>query len=391
MRSSDSNQAFRLVLLLGLVSLTADMVYEGARSITGPYLLILGASATTIGLVAGVGEVAAYGSRIAFGYFADKSGKHWSLVVTGYMMVLSLPALALVNRLDIASILIILERLGKAIRTPARDAIIANVTSSMGRGRGFGIHEAIDQVGAVAGPVFVAALLYYRGDNYNDALLHLFIPAIAMGSLLLYISRSSYKPTLAHTHRDTSFKAPVGSIPRVFWLYLAFVSTGVAGYAHFQLISYHMKLTSVIDDAHIPLLFALAMGVDALVALMVGHLFDRKGFAVLALIPLTSVAIAPLAFSPNPTHIVAGILLWGALMGMQETIMRASIAGMVDRARLATAYGLFNCMHGIAWFSGSIVMGMLYDSSIANVVIFSVTLSIISSLLLLMMLKSVRL
>ncbi|MCS6768172.1 MAG: MFS transporter [Candidatus Nitrosocaldus sp.] len=378
MRSS--GHAFRLILLLGLVSLTADMVYEGARSITGPYLLILGATATTVGLVSGAGEVAAYGARILFGHIADRSGRHWMLMVSGYMMILSLPALAFVNRLDIASTLIILERLGKAVRTPARDAIIASIASSIGRGKGFGIHEAMDQIGAVIGPLIVAVLLYHRG--YGDAFLCLFIPAVATCSLLLY-ARRRIPSNPSHMSVQIS---PVVSAPRTFWLYLAFVSIGVAGYAHFQLISYHVKFTSAMDDAYIPLLFAAAMGVDALVAIIAGYLFDRRGLAALLLIPLTSIPIAPLAFSLNPIYIVVGVVLWGAVMGMQETMMRAAIAGMVDGARLATAYGLFNGVYGIAWFSGSMIMGMLYDTSVAGVIVFSVALSTISLLLLLVML-----
>lgn len=383
------NKAFRLILLFGLVSLAADMVYEGARSITGPYLLILGASATMVGLVAGVGEIASYGSRILFGYAADKSRRHWTLIMTGYAMILSLPALAFANRLDIASTLIILERLGKAIRTPSRDVIIAHTASSIGRGKGFGIHEAMDQIGAVIGPLIVAVMMNYKG--YNDAFLYLFIPATATLPLLMYARRYA---TLnldrdAYTSISIHARASIDSIPRLFWLYLAFVSISVAGYAHFQIISYHIKYTSAMEDVYIPILFALAMGVDALIAIVVGHIFDRKGLLVLILVPLTTLPIAPLAFSTSPTFIVAGIMLWGIVMGMQETIMRASIATMVDRARLATAYGLFNGVYGIAWFSGSIVMGMLYESSVLSVIIFSVALSIASMLLLLVMLKRV--
>ncbi|GBC74446.1 hypothetical protein HRbin05_00486 [archaeon HR05] len=381
---ASGNKALRVILLLGLVSLAADMVYEGARSIIGPYLLILGASATLVGLVAGIGEIASYGSRILFGYAADKSRKHWTLIITGYAMILSLPALTFANRLDVASTLIILERLGKAIRTPSRDVIIAHTASSIGRGKGFGIHEAMDQIGAVIGPLIVAVVMNYKG--YNDAFLYLFIPATATLPLLMYARRHAVLlDSDAYTNIHT--RASIGSIPRLLWLYLAFVSISVAGFAHFQIISYHIKFTSAMDDVYIPILFALAMGVDALIAIIVGHIFDRKGLLVLILVPLTTLPIAPLAFSTNPTFIVAGAVLWGIVMGMQETIMRASIATMVDRARLATAYGLFNGIYGIAWFSGSIMMGMLYESSVLGVITFSVTLSIASMLLLLVMLK----
>ncbi|MFN4336616.1 MAG: MFS transporter [Candidatus Nitrosocaldus sp.] len=382
--SASREKAFRLILLLGLVSLTADMVYEGARSITGPYLLILGASATIVGLVTGVGEVVAYGSRVLFGHIADRSGRHWTLIITGYMMILSLPLLAFANRLDLASALIILERLGKAIRTPARDAIVADAASSIGKGKGFGIHEALDQIGAVAGPLLVTLLLYHGG--YSSAFLYLFIPVIATGSLLVYTRRFA-TPSLYVDASPKVSSSSSTSMPWIFWLYLAFVSISIAGYAHFQIISYHIKLTSVIDDLYIPMLFALAMGIDALMALMVGYLFDRYGLIVLILIPLTSMPIAPLAFSLSSSHIIIGIILWGAVMGMQETIMRASIAVMIDRTRLATAYGIFNGIYGIAWLSGSMVIGILYDLSVVSTIIFSVILSAISLIPLLVLLK----
>jgi predicted MFS family arabinose efflux permease len=118
--------------------------------------------------------------------------------------------------------------------------------------------------------------------------------------------------------------------------------------------------------------------VDALVALVVGRLFDRVGLLVLVLVPLLGLPIAPLAFSLNYAAVLAGVVLWGAVMGIQETVMRAAIANMVPLVRRGTAYGIFNTAYGLSWFLGTAVMGVLYDFGIGYLVAFSVVLELAS-------------
>jgi len=377
-RATLARTAMRFVVLLGVVSLFGDMTYEGARSITGPFLAVLGASAAVTGFVSGLGELMGYGVRIASGYLTDRTGRYWPITIVGYFVnLLAVPLLALAGNWQVAAALIVAERLGKAIRTPARDVMLSHATTQMGRGWGFGIHEALDQVGATLGPLIVAGVLYLRG-GFAASFGILLIPALLALSVL-GVARWLYpQPRDMEVRVASSATAEGKGLSRVFWLYLAFVAVSVAGYANFQLISYHFEASSVIPVVQIALFFALAMGIDAVVALVTGRLFDRIGLLVLVAVPLLSLPIAPLAFSVNYGAALVGVVLWGAVMGIQESTMRAAIAGMIPVARRGSAYGIFNAAYGFAWFLGSAVMGALYDVGIGYLVAFSIALELVS-------------
>lgn len=370
--------AIKFVVLLGVVSLFADMTYEGARSITGPFLASLGASAAVTGFVSGLGEFIGYGVRVFSGYFADRSRRYWAITIWGYALnLLAVPLLALAGNWPLAAALIIAERFGKAVRTPARDAMLSHATARMGRGWGFGLHEAMDQIGAVLGPLIVATVLYFKG-GYSMGFGVLLVPAILSLIVLLWAHRLYPRPQSLEADEEAGAVAESRRFPRVFYLYLGFVAVSVAGYANFQLISYHFQASSLVPQAQIPLLFAVAMGVDALVALVAGRIFDRAGLSVLFAIPLLSLPIAPLAFSASYGAAVAGVVLWGAVIGIQETVMRAAVGGLVSATRRGTAYGLFNGAYGLSWFLGSALMGFLYEANIGYLVAFSVVVQLVS-------------
>ncbi|TEB17523.1 Major Facilitator Superfamily protein [Pelotomaculum sp. FP] len=360
--------AWRLVLLLGLVSLFADMTYEGARSITGQYLALLGASATVVGFVSGFGELIGYGLRLVSGYFSDRTQKYWTITFVGYTLNLFIvPLLALAGRWEIAAILIVGERMGKAIRTPARDAMLSHATHSIGRGWGFGLHEAMDQIGAVTGPLIVAAILYFKGD-YRTSFSILLIPALLALTILLTARLLYPRP------RDLEVDNPkiqTKGLDQVFWLYLAAVGLVAAGYADFPLIAYHFKKVSLAPDTLIPVLYSVAMGMDALAALFFGRLFDRIGISVLIFVSILSAFFAPLVFLGGKYLAIAGAAIWGVGVGAQESIMRAVVAEMVPADRRGTAYGVFNTGYGLLWFAGSALMGFLYDVSVPSLVAFS--------------------
>jgi MFS family permease len=367
--------ALTFVILLGVVSLFADMTYEGARSITGPYLAVLGASATVVGIVAGFGELVGYALRLAAGYLSDRTGRYWTFTLVGYVVnVLAVPLLALAGRWELAAALMIAERVGKAIRTPARDAMLSHATTTMGRGWGFGLHEAMDQIGAFLGPLIVATVLFKR-DGYPTAFGVLLVPALlTLGVLVL--------ARLLYPHpRDFEIGTPpleTQGFPRVFWLYLVAVGLIAAGYADFPLIAYHFQKTSLASEGWIPVFYMVAMGVDAVAALVCGRLFDRLGFAVLGSVALVSLLFAPLVFLGNFGVAMLGMALWGVGMGAQESIMRAAVAGMVPATRRGTAYGVFNTGYGLLWFAGSALMGVLYDVSLPALIVFSVVAQLLA-------------
>ncbi len=368
-------RALKFVVLVGVVSLFADMTYEGARGVTGPYLAVLGASGTVVGIVAGFGELIGYAIRLVSGYLADRTGRYWAITIAGYAInLLAVPLLALAGNWQAASVLIILERAGKAIRTPARDAMLSHATTLTGRGWGFGLHEALDQTGAMTGPLIVAAVLYYKG-TYQTGFAILLVPAILALTVLL-VARALYP----HPRELESIKPQLAAkgFPRAFWIYLAAASCVAAGYADFPLLAYHFEKQKVLSEEWIPIFYAIAMGVDGLTALLFGYWYDRRGIVILVFAAAVSALFAPLAFLGNFSIALAGVVLWAIGMGAQESIMRAAVADLTPVDRRGMAYGAFNTGFGVFWFLGSAAMGVLYDISIESLIAFSVAIQLIS-------------
>lgn len=369
-------RAARFVFLMGLVSLLGDVTYEGARSVIGPFLLSLGVSASLLGLIVGAGELSSLVLRLITGWVADKTQRYWLLTFLGYAMILAIPLLAFAGRWEVAALLIILERAGKALRTPSRDALLSYATMQIGRGYGFGLHEALDQIGAIVGPLVVFAALY--AGNYESAFEVLFFPAF-LCLFTLNLARKSYS-----FPRMESPKKGGAGVSKVFWLYTAFVFVTTAGLLNFALLSYHFKAALGVSEDSIPLIYALCMGIDAVAAIASGHLYDRIGLKVLALLPLLCTAVL-LAFSP--LTLLVGIIALGAAIGMQETTMRAAVADLAGREKMGTAYGIFNTVYGVSWFTGSAVLGWLYENSLFSASVFVIALELISLPLLLILIK----
>lgn len=360
----DRRAAYLIILLFGLVSLFGDIIYEGARSVTGPYLFALGGSALVVGIVAGLGEFLGYALRLVSGRLADATHRYWTFTFLGYGMLIAVPLLALAGSWEAAALLFILERIGKGIRAPAKDAILSNVTADIGRGWGFGIHEALDQIGAVIGPVIISAAFFLRGD-YRVGFALLLIP-FAMMMLALSLTRSR-APAPAAIETATR-SAPQAPATRALVPYGIFTALTMAGFVAFPLVAYHFATTGIVSGAQIPLYYAVAMGVDAVVALAAGRTYDRVGLSVLAVVPVIGIAVPFLAFSLSPLWTLAGAALWGASMGIQETVMRAAIADYTHISTRALAYGIFNTIYGAGWFLGSVVLGWAYEISIPVVI-----------------------
>jgi len=380
--------AIKFVILLGLVSLFADMTYEAARSITGPYLAILGASATVVGFVAGFGELIGYTLRLLSGYLSDKTKKYWGLTIFGYIInLMAVPLLALAGQWWIAAGLIVTERVGKALRVPPRDAMLSHATYEMGRGWGFGIHEAMDQIGALLGPIIVALVLFLKG-GYRTSFAILLIPALLAISILVVAKLLYPHP---HNLEPKTVELETRGLSKIFWLYVIAIGLIAAGYADFPLIAFHFKKISVVPDIWIPIFYAVAMGVDAVAALILGKLFDKIGILAMVFAAFISSIFAPFVFLGGFYFALAGMIIWGIGMGAQESIMRATVAGLVSADKRATAYGIFSTGYGIFWFLGSALMGILYDISIPVLIIFSVSIQLASIPILFLIFKKNKL
>lgn len=352
--------ALYFVLLFGVVSLFADMTYEGARSVTGPFLATLGASGLIVGSIAGLGELLGYTLRLVSGRWADHSKLYWPITLAGYLVQMAaVPALALAGSWQLAAAFIVLERIGKATRNPPRDVMLAQAGTHMGRGWAFGINEALDQFGAFVGPLVVAVVLAKHG-SYQSAFAMLAIPAIV--TLILVFSARSAFPNAGQVERRSAPQSTAAYHP-AFWWYLAAAALVGFGFADFSLVAYHFSKAQIISPSLVPIFYALAMAAGGIGALIFGKLFDRIGLIVLVPVTLIVAAYAPLVFLGGSTLALAGSLLWGVGLGAHESVMQAAVAHLVPHEKLGSAYGLFGAAFGIAWFAGSVVLGAAYDAS----------------------------
>lgn len=348
------SNALRFVIGIGIVSLFGDFTYEGGRSIVGPYLAMLGGAPVIVGLVAGLGEFLGYAVRLLSGRFVDRTHRNWQIMGIGYTLnLLSVPALALVPMLWPASALVFGERIGKGLRNPPRDALLSRAGRELGHGFAFGLHEFLDQTGAVIGPLVVAAAVASSGYRLGFAVL--IVPALLA---LFFLWRARGLQPDAGTHKN-----PVERVEfdRRFYLYLAFAAVTILGFAHFILVSYHLAASHRMAPALIPVLFAVAMGADALAAVVGGRFFDHYGLKVLYALPLLTLPTLPLLFlTVHAAWLWVGAVLWGAALGLQESTVRAGVATLTPEALRGTAYGLFDTVFGAAWFVGSVILGALY-------------------------------
>ncbi|HJU18645.1 MAG TPA: MFS transporter [Stellaceae bacterium] len=358
-------RAVSFIVLLGCVSLFADMTYEGARSVAGPYLGAFGVSAVTVGFVAGLGELIGYGVRFAAGVVADRSGRYWAITIGGYLVNLfSVPLLALAGIWEVAAVLIVGERMGRAIRSPPRDAMLAQAAGHTGLGWGFGLHQALDQTGAIVGPLAVSLILF-AGEGYRTAFAWLVVPALISMSLVVAARLSFPRP-----HDFDLAPPPLSTegLPRLYWVYVGAAALIALGYSDFALIAYHFGKAAVMPTGWIPILYAVAMGVDGATGLALGALYDHIGVRTMIMATVIAVLAVPLVFLGGFAPAVVGMVCWGIGTGAQDSVLRAAIAGLAPPQRRATAFGLFNALYGVAWFLGSVLLGVLYDVSIPSLV-----------------------
>ena len=369
----DRKAAIRFIICLGIVSMFADMTYEGAHSVIGPLLSDLGSSALQVGFVAGVGEMFAASLRLFSGRLADKTRAYWTIAIFGYAInIIVVPALAFAGSWKSAALLIIAERTGKALRGPSRDVLLSGATNKVGHGFGFGVHAAFDQAGAVMGPLFVAYAVA-KTNHFGPAFLWLAVPAVGAFAAML-IARA--------INPDTELKAPKRvdqKLPPVFWTYVAAAGLLACGFVDFPLLAFHFQRTGLVGKETIPLLYAGAMGVNGLTALIFGRLFDRFGVFALAAGILVSLFALPLGFLGGHAAAYASVGCWATGLGAQDASLRGGIAQVVSMNKRGGAFGAFNGVYGVAWFAGSAVMGLLYDHSLLALVVFGVAAQLIAA------------
>ncbi|MGD1091851.1 MAG: MFS transporter [Bryobacteraceae bacterium] len=362
--SQRRTSALRFIVCVGVVSLFADMTYEGAHSIIGPYLKDLGATALQVAMIAGVGEMLAASLRLFSGRFADRTQAYWTITFCGYAMnVIAVPTLAFASDWQMAAVLIVAERTGKALRGPARDVLLSGATQEVGHGWGFGLHSIMDQTGAVIGPLLMVAAVA-RSRHFGPSFVWLAFPAV--GTLVALVMARVLNPD--HARRATTQTTQV--LPRVFWMYVAAAGLLACGMVDFPLLAYHFQGANIATPVEIPLLYAGAMAVNGLTALLFGRLFDRFGLNTLVFGTCISLLALPLGFLGGPSGAIASIACWATGLGAQDACLRSGIATVVSMNKRGSAFGSFNGVYGVMWFLGSVAMGLLYSRSLIALVVF---------------------
>ncbi len=396
MKEKRISKAMLFIILFGIVSLFSDMTHEGASSIRGAYLTILGASAGTIGFVSGLGELVGYSMRYVFGKITDRTKKYWPMVIFGYILdIIAVPALALVgeNGWVAASALLIFQRMGKAIKKPAKDTIMSFAASQEGVGKSFGIQEMLDQIGAFLGPVLLYLVMLFKTDGsafeiYRRCFAFLFIPGMITIFLLFYTKKKFPNP---EAFEPEIKKAQHFKMKKSFIFYIAGISFFAFGFIDYSIVIMHIsknyteiagnfyETSNLINSGTIPLLYAGAMLIDAIAALVFGHMYDKNGLKALV---ISTIISAPFSFfifgMKSIPALIFGLILWGIGMGAQESILKAAVTSMVDKKNRATGYGIFECSFGVFWFLGSWLLGTMYEVSIPLMIAISISAQILS-------------
>lgn len=397
--SSGARAASKFIMGFGLVSMLMDIVYEGALSVQGPLLASLGASAATVGLISGLGEATSLAGRLVTGPLADRVGRYWLFAIAGYAITaLAVPAMGLAGSVVTVGILVVVERMGKAVRTPSRDAMISHASAAVGRGKGFALHELMDQIGATLGPLIVSGILFATGGEYGRALGVMVLPGAAAIAVLAWLrhrnpdparfeqgaagsddsvavpngaadpSASAARaadPSAPAARAADSVAVPVASVaqalPRQFWAYSLFCGLSLIGVATFAVLSFHMVGIGV-DESFVPVMYAIAMLVDGLSALATGALYDRMGPKTLVVLPVLSACIPLFAYGDSFAPVAVGVVLWGLTTGVQESTMRAYVADLLPSGQRATGYGYFALVTGVGTMLGGAISGFLYGS-----------------------------
>lgn len=369
--------AMKFILLFSVVSLFSDMTHESANSIRGAFLALLGASATVIGFVSGLGELVGYGMRYVFGRITDRSRRYWPMIVVGYVLdIVAVPALALVGEHGwvAACALLIVQRMGKAIKKPAKDTVLSFAASQEGAGKSFAIQEMLDQIGAFLGPVLLYVIMLLKADGsdfdrYTFCFAMLAIPG-ALTLVLLWLTRRRF-PNPEKFEPTPKVMVPFKMRGR-FVLYIAGISLCAFGFIDYSLVLMHVSRQHLFAVGTLPLLYAGAMLVDAFSALLFGWMFDRHGTWSLVISTLVSLPFSLFIFGlSTPWSVVVGVILWGIGMGAQESILKAAVTTLVPKESRATGYGMFECSFGVFWFLGSWLLGALYDESMTALILVS--------------------
>jgi MFS family permease len=369
-----SSPAFTFVLTIGVVNLFADMTYEGGGAINGQFMATLGASAAAVSITAGVGEFLGYSLRSVSGYIADRSGRYWLITFVGYAINLfAVPAMALAGNWQIAALLILVERIGRAIRKPTVEAMLSYTTGKHRRGWVYGVNTALDETGATIGPLIIALVLLLNGDYRTGYALLLVSSVLAIAALV--VARINFP---VPSRLEEGRTAPARGLSRPYWLYMAAGACFAGGVVSYELVAYHLVITKIVSEHWIPVFLAFATACGVVASLVLGKLYDHAALPTLLVAVVLSSLFSPLAFLGNFAVVLAGMVFWGIGYATQDTLLKAVVASVLPEGRRNLAFGLFYAVYGVGWLIGSVATGLLYDQSRIALVTFIIASQLMS-------------
>jgi len=364
----NSTKAYFGILLLGIVSLMGDVVYEGSRGIVPSYLNILGATGVIVGIVGGIGDFLGYAMRLVSGILADATRSYWFFVFLGYGLIVSIPLLGFSYSIEVAIVLVLLERFGKAVRSPARDTVLSIISKGVGAGKAFGIHELLDQMGAIIGPLIVAAIMLFTSNNYNLTFFFLFLPFLMLIAALVYTYRKVGSKIIIEEKKTEDGKEKLG---KPFYIYTFAVLLNTVGLIPYTLILFNAsRILTTEQQWIVPLIYVLIQGVDAPIALVSGYAYDKFGIKILIIPFLLSLFPSILAMlSSGLIMLLVAAIFFGMVLGMQESIYRAAVSQLAPISSRGTAYGIFNTAYGVGFLVSGAIFGLLIDFKISIIVV----------------------
>jgi len=372
--TTGSSPAFTFVLTMGIVNLFGDMTYEGGGAINGQFMASLEASAAIVSITAGLGEFLGYALRSVSGYIADRTGRYWLVTFIGYAINLfAVPAMALAGNWQVAALLILAERIGRALRKPTVEAMLSYTTGKHGRGWVYGVNTALDETGATLGPLIIALVLFFRGDYRTGYALLLISSVLALGALI--VARINFP---VPERLEEGRTAPARELGRSYWLYMVAAACFAAGLMSYELIAYHLATAKIVTENWIPVFLAFSTGCGVIASLVLGKLYDQARLPTLLVAVFLSALFTPFAFLGNYVAIVFGMVLWGIGYATQDTLLKAVVANVLPEGKRNLAFGLFYAGYGVGWLVGSIATGLLYDQSRSALIAFAVAAQLAS-------------
>lgn len=352
----------RGVWALGFVSLFMDISSEVIHGLLPVFLTsVLGASAEMVGLVEGIGEATASITKLFSGWISDKLGKRKALTIIGYGLgALSKPLFAIAPTASVVLGARFSDRIGKGIRGAPRDAMVGDMVPAGQRGAAYGLRQALDTVGAFAGPLLAIALMAMLHDNFRLIFWIAIIPGLISVFVLIFGVREP-------PHQASTAQAPVElkdlkTIGRAYWIVVGVGA--VLTLARFSEAFLILRAQNAgLSLALAPLVLVIMNIVYALSSYPLGALsdrIDRKAMLALGFITLIAADIV-LATAPNLIIVMIGVALWGLHMGMTQGLLSALVADEAPANLRATAFGVFNFASGVALLLASLIAGFLWE------------------------------